>query len=161
MHNLNANFRKMLNICNIFGKKFTNDKGNIPRRGVVPKFSDLEVIALNLTAEALSIDSENLLFNKLKSDYKDDFPNLISRRQYNDRRKLLFDLTYKFANVQRKILMYLKTHCIDSNPVERCRPAGANHNKLEGPTTKERLLQGIVYRRTGIISAINCTFFVE
>ena len=33
--------------------------GNIPRRGVVPKFSDLEVIALNLTAENMSIDSES------------------------------------------------------------------------------------------------------
>ena len=36
MHNLTANFRKMLDICNIFGKKITDDKGNIPRRGVVP-----------------------------------------------------------------------------------------------------------------------------
>ena len=49
MHNLAVNF----------GKKFTNDKGNLPRCGVVPKFSDLEVIALSLTAEALSIDSGN------------------------------------------------------------------------------------------------------
>ena len=80
----------MLDICNKLGKNFTYEKGNISRRGVVPKFSDLEVVALNLTAEALSIDSENLLFNKLNSDYKDDFPHLISRRQYNDRRKLLY-----------------------------------------------------------------------
>ncbi|MBQ0160909.1 MAG: IS982 family transposase, partial [Bacteroidales bacterium] len=28
----------------------------------MPKFSDLEVIALSLTAESLSIDSENCLF---------------------------------------------------------------------------------------------------
>jgi hypothetical protein len=34
----------------------------------------LEVIALSLTAEALSIDSENRLFSKLNSDYKTDFP---------------------------------------------------------------------------------------
>ncbi|MEG2491295.1 MAG: IS982 family transposase, partial [Alistipes sp.] len=39
-----------------------NSQGNIPRCGVVPKFSDLEVIALSLTAETLSIDSENYLF---------------------------------------------------------------------------------------------------
>ncbi len=36
--------------------------GNIPRRGVVPKFSDLEVIALSAIAEAFGIDSENHLF---------------------------------------------------------------------------------------------------
>ncbi len=65
----------------------------MPRCGVVPRFSDLEVIALSLTAESLSIDSEHLLFAKLESDYKDDFSNLISRRQYNDRRKYLFGLT--------------------------------------------------------------------
>ncbi|KAA6321782.1 hypothetical protein EZS27_028606 [termite gut metagenome] len=57
MHNLKANFDKMLDICKQFGKEFTNERGNIPRRGVVPRFSDLEVIALNLTAEALSIDN--------------------------------------------------------------------------------------------------------
>ena len=95
MHNLSENFGKFLDICNKFGKKFTNEKGNIKRRGVVPKFSDLEVVALSLTVEALSIDSENLLFNKLNVEYKVDFPNLISRRQYNDRRKILFCLHKK------------------------------------------------------------------
>ena len=65
MHNLATNFGKMFGICNRFGKEYTNELGNVSRRGVVPKFSDLEVIALSLTAEALSIDSENLLFSKL------------------------------------------------------------------------------------------------
>jgi len=138
MHNLTANFGKMLDICNTFGKKFTNDKGNIPRRGVVPKFSDLEVVALNLTAEALSIDSENLLFNKLKSDYKDDFPHLISRRQYNDRRKLLFDLTNKIRqDMAKDIDEFEDTYCIDSKPVEVCRLARAKRNQM-GKTDYEK-----------------------
>ena len=138
MHNLTANFGKMLDICNNFGKKFTNDKGNIPRRGVVPKFSDLEVVALNLTAEALSIDSENLLFNKLNSDYKEDFPNLISRRQYNDRRKLLFDLTEKIRkSMAEDIDEFEDTYCIDSKPVEVCRPARAKRNQI-GKTDFEK-----------------------
>lgn len=34
-------------------------KTNVPRRGPVPKFSDLEVVALSLTAETESIDSED------------------------------------------------------------------------------------------------------
>ncbi|KAA6318100.1 hypothetical protein EZS27_031844 [termite gut metagenome] len=75
-----TNFDKMLDICKHLRKEFTNERGNIPRRGVVPRFSDLEVIALSLTTEALSKDSENLLFIKLSTDYKDDFPHLISRR---------------------------------------------------------------------------------
>lgn len=53
----------MLDICKQKGKEFTNEQGNIPRCGVIPHFSDLEIIALSLTAKSLSIDSENLLFS--------------------------------------------------------------------------------------------------
>ncbi|GBU08789.1 hypothetical protein AwDysgo_21200 [Bacteroidales bacterium] len=88
MHNLKANFDKILEHLTPFAKKMVNEHGNILRCGAVPKFSDLEVVALSITAEALSIDSENFLFEKLK-EYKNEFPNLISRCQYNQRRKKL------------------------------------------------------------------------
>ena len=39
-----------------------------------------------MASEAVGIDSEFLLFSRLK-EYGDKMPNLISRRQYNDRRK--------------------------------------------------------------------------
>ena len=94
MHNLYANFVKILEICKDFSKNLVNELGNIPRPGVVPRFSDLEVIALSLTAEHLSIDSENNLFDRLK-EYKADMPNLISRRQFNDRRKFTAELCEK------------------------------------------------------------------
>jgi hypothetical protein len=54
--------------------------GNLLRPGLVPKFSNLEVIALNLTAEHMSIDSENCLFALLE-DYREEMQNLISCRQ--------------------------------------------------------------------------------
>ena len=79
MHNLYTIFSKILKICKQFGDNLINEKGNIPRPGVVPKFSDIEVIALNLTSEAMGIDSESNLFIRL-SEYKDKMPNLISRR---------------------------------------------------------------------------------
>ncbi len=60
MHNEYANFVKILEICKDFSKDLVNERGNLPRRGVVPRFSDLEVISLSLTAEYMSIDSENL-----------------------------------------------------------------------------------------------------
>ena len=63
----------------------------MPRRGVIPRFSDLEVIALSLTAEKFSVDSESYLFSLLE-EYKSDIPNLISRRQFNDRRKFTANL---------------------------------------------------------------------
>lgn len=49
------------------------------------KMSDLEVIALSLTAEFMSIDSENSLFKQILPD---EIPNLLERSQFNKRRTL-------------------------------------------------------------------------
>ena len=62
MHNLYTKFVKILEICKQFSNKFGNEHGNIPRRGSVPKFSDLEVVAFSLAAESESIYSDNWLF---------------------------------------------------------------------------------------------------
>ena len=78
MHNFIANFVNVLDIYKEFAGNRINELGNIPRRDVVPKFSDLEVIALSATAEALGIDCENLLFKQLEAEKGDLLPNLIS-----------------------------------------------------------------------------------
>lgn len=87
MHNLYAIFVKILNICKQVAGNLVNQSGNVSRRVVVPKFSTCEIVALNMTLEAVGIDSEPLLFAKLQ-EYRIDIPNLISRRQYNGRRKI-------------------------------------------------------------------------
>lgn len=51
MYNLYTKFIKVLEICKQFSEKLVNELGNVLRRGPVPKFSDLEVLALFLTAE--------------------------------------------------------------------------------------------------------------
>lgn len=71
MYNLYAKFVKILEICKQFSENLVNDSGNVPRRGPVPKFSDLEVVALSLTAETESIDSEKWLFDYKLQEYKD------------------------------------------------------------------------------------------
>ena len=76
-----------------------NEKGNYTRRGVVPRFSDIEVISLSLTSECLGIDSENYLFSKLQTEYQNEFDNMISRRQYNDRRKLLYQIDINIIQI--------------------------------------------------------------
>ena len=91
MRNLYANLEEILDVCKKFSKNLVDERGNMPRRGVVPRFSDLEVIAFSLTAEKMSIDSESLLFSYLQ-EYRTEIPNLISRRQFNDRRKFLSTL---------------------------------------------------------------------
>ena len=75
MHNLYTKFVKILEICKQFSENIVNESGNVPRRGSVPKFSDLEVVALSLTAETESIDSEKRLFDYKLQEYKDSIPN--------------------------------------------------------------------------------------
>ena len=123
MHNLYAIFAKLLNICKQIAGNLVNESGNVPRRGVVPKFSDLEVVALNMASEAVGIDSESLLFAKLQ-EYRVEIPNLISRRQYNDRRKI----TSSLCNAIRERMVSEmdggeEYFCIDSKPIEVCRIA--------------------------------------
>ncbi len=43
MHNLYAIFAKFLHICKRFSYNLVNEYGNLPRPGVIPRFSDLEV----------------------------------------------------------------------------------------------------------------------
>ena len=123
MHNLYAIFAKLLNICKQIAGNLVNESGNVPRRGVVPKFSDLEVVALNMASEAVGIDSESLLFANLQ-EYRVEIPNLISRRQYNDRRKI----TSSLCNAIRERMVAKMDggedyFCIDSKPIEVCRIA--------------------------------------
>jgi len=121
MHNFFAKFVKILDLCKSFSKDLVNEKGNMPRRGVVPRFSDLEVIALAIAAETESIDSESRLFVMLKT-LSSEMPNLISRRQYNDRRKLTAALC---EEIRKRMALAMDGgedyFCIDSKPVEVCR----------------------------------------
>jgi hypothetical protein len=131
MHNLKTNFDKILNICKLHSGGLVDELGNVPRKGTKPKFSDLEVIALSMTSEALSIDSENLLFVKLNTDYKSEFPNIISRRQYNDRRKQCFSLQKDVRErIAKEIDKDEDVYTIDSKPFQVCKLSRMNRCKI-------------------------------
>ncbi len=126
MRNFIANFVRILGICKDFAGNRVNELGNVPRCGVIPKFSDLEVVALGITAEAFGFDSENLLFHRLHHECKDDLPNLISRRQFNARRKLTARLAEEIRkDVAVSIDGSEDVFCIDSKPVKVCQNARA------------------------------------
>ena len=130
MRNLYANFMKILDICKKFSKNMVDERGNIRRCGVVPRFSDLEVIALSLTAEKYGIDSESLFFSYLE-EYKPEIPNLISHRQYNDRRKFTANLCEQIRkHIAQTIDGDEDYFCIDSKPIPVCRFARAKRCKL-------------------------------
>ncbi len=131
MHNIKTNFDKIVDVLKDIIGDDINEKGNFLRRGTKPRFSDIEVIALSLTAECLSIDSENSLFSKLHKEYLGVFTNLISRRQYNDRRKLLFEKT---ENIRKSMAERLNKQsdifAIDSMPLEICKISREKRNKM-------------------------------
>ncbi len=59
MHNIKSNFDKIYQTIKSLNLDFFNQDGNINRPGATPQFSDIEVISLVLTAEYMSLDSEN------------------------------------------------------------------------------------------------------
>lgn len=131
MHNIKTNFDKIIGLVKDIPGDEINEKGNYLRRGTRPKFSDIEVITLSLTAECLSIDSENYLFAKLNNEYRPDFENLISRRQYNDRRKLLFEKTERVRKLMAaRLNRQADVFAIDSMPLEICKLSREKRNKM-------------------------------
>ena len=131
MHNIKANFDKIIEVVREILDGEINEQGNYIRRGVVPRFSDIEVIALSLTAECLGIDSENYLFSKLRIEYHKDFENIISRRQYNDRRKMLFEKTERVRKLlSERLNKQADVFAIDSMPLEICKLSREQRNKM-------------------------------
>lgn len=126
MHNFIVKFAQILEIYKKFAGNRVDKNGNRPHCGVVPKFSDLEVMALSATAEAFGFDSEIYLFRRLHSEKGESLPNLISRRQYNQRRKLTAMLG---EEIRKDIAMAMDGNedvfSIDSKPVKVCQNARA------------------------------------
>ncbi len=149
MHNIKTNFDKIIKVIKeIIGDEIS-EQGNYLRPGTKPKFSDIEVIALSLTSESLSIDSENYLFSKLKKEYQAEFENMISRRQYNDRRKLLFEKTEQVRKLlAERLNKQSDVFAIDSMPLAKSLNIIAR-------------IKGTVLRRKNIFTATNCTVYVR
>lgn len=124
MYNLYTKFIKILEICKQFSENLVNELGNVPRRGSIPKFSDLEVVALSLTVETESIDSKKWLFDYKLQEYKSNIPNFISRRQFNDQRKKTAGLC---EELRKRIVMKMDSgedlFFVDSKPIEVSRVA--------------------------------------
>lgn len=93
----------------------------------LPRLNDKQLIALNLAAEALGIDSERYLFKRLPEELK----LMIERSVYNRRRRAL---AFKIEDFRQKISHQIthsnKHHVIDSMPVEICKYARANRSKI-------------------------------
>ena len=121
MHNLKTNFDKIVGIAKLSLSPVLLPNGNLERYRNPPKMTDIEVIALALAAESLGIDSENLLFSKLRKEYSADFPRLIDRCNFNRRRRRLQDDISRVAEfVSKAVGNDSKQFIIDSIPVPIC-----------------------------------------
>jgi len=118
MHNIATNFKKIQGICKALFKDEINEKDNLQFYPNAPKMNDLEIISLSCCMEALEIDSENLLWSKLKKDYAKLFPGLIDRSRFNRRRRRL---SASISKVQELISPNLenlsRAMVVDSIPV--------------------------------------------
>ncbi|MGH9955032.1 MAG: IS982 family transposase [Nitrososphaeraceae archaeon] len=130
MHNLEANFDKFLSmIKDCFAGQIRED-GNFKAYPRLPKLSDCEVIALAIVAEALSVDSENLLFSKLRTDYPGFFARMPDRTNYNRRKRGLKDKIDSFSlSALSRLIPKESDYLIDSIPVPVCRLARASRLK--------------------------------
>jgi Transposase DDE domain len=118
MHNIRSNFSKFYRICKEFFKGQSVSSGNLQVYPRKPKMSDLQVIALSCVMEALGIDSENLLWSKLKKDYPNLFRELIDRSRFNRRRKRLQPLISSLRDqISGRLEDQSKVMVIDSIPV--------------------------------------------
>lgn len=130
MCNLYTKFVKSLEICKQFSEDLVTGAGNVRRPDPVPRFSDLEVIALGMAAEAEGIDSGNRLFEARLKECRSSVSNLISRRQFNDRRKAVSGLCEQIRSRIDHINGGEDYFCIDSKPMEVCRLARGKRCKM-------------------------------
>jgi hypothetical protein len=113
MNNFLTKYEKILEILKQFETK-SNFLNQIRR----PRLSDIELIALDITAESLSIDSEYQLFRTLPSTLS----SKIERSVYNRRRRRLFFVKEQIRKALAEKLTSSENYFIvDSMPLEICK----------------------------------------
>ena len=123
MSNIVKNYFKILEILSSLNCDLELKKG----AGRKSKMSDLEVVALSLTAEFMSIDSENSLFKQISQQ---EIPNLIERSQFNKRRRMLFLFSEKIRiKLASYFLEFEDYYIVDSMPLEICK--FSRHNRIK------------------------------
>lgn len=124
MHDLKVIYYKVKQTLKKHAKEYFENDWNIQFYPNPPKMTDLEVIALSITAECVQIDSENLLWSKLKKDYPNLIDNLPHRTKFNKRRKRMVDtLSHCLRNLSDEICKNVEssTLIIDSMPISTCK----------------------------------------
>ena len=131
MHDLKSNYLKIKKQVRLALKDSLDQRDNLHFYPNSPKMSDLEIISLAITAECLEIDSENLLWSKLKKDYSLLFPNLVHRTRFNQRRRGLKDwIVYCADQLADQIPTEEQLYIVDSIPIPVCKLSREKSSKV-------------------------------
>jgi len=123
MHNFTANYDKILEILKQLGFDDENFLSQIRK----PKLTDLKIIALNLTSEYMSVDSEYQLFRILPFEIK----SLIERSVYNRRKRKLFGHIERIRKMLANRFNAGESYFIvDSMPLEVCKLSRSSRSKI-------------------------------
>lgn len=122
MHNLYRNYRRFLKLSKSLLAHVLLEDGNVKTYRNPPQVSDIEVIALSVVAEYLSIPSENQLFAYIQNDYRNQFGPFLSRARFNIRRRKLQVYTAQISqSVANCLPISSTTKVIDSIPIPTCK----------------------------------------
>lgn len=123
MSNIVKNYLRVLEVISSLNCEL-EFKSDVGRK---QKMTDLEVVALSLTAEFMSIDSENALFKQISTI---EISNLIERSQFNKRRRKLFLFSEEIRTKLASFFLDFEDYFIvDSMPLEICK--FSRHNRIK------------------------------
>lgn len=123
MHNFTANYEKILEVL----KELDLDSENFLFQIRKPRLTDLRIIAINLTSEYMSIDSEHQLFRILPIEIK----SLIERSVYNRRKRKLFSHMERIRKLlAEKFNGSEKYFVVDSMPLEVCKLSRSSRSRI-------------------------------
>lgn len=122
MNNFRANYDKILKIL-----KTITQKEHFLKQIRKPKLKDIELIAMNLTSEYMSIDSECQLFRIIPDDLK----RKIERTVYNRRRRKLFTaMEFIRKELSNKFNEFETYYIVDSMPLEITKLSRSNRSTI-------------------------------
>ena len=121
MNNFTRNYRKILKIL-----QQVEPKMNFLNQIRKPKLSDIELIAIDLTAEYMSINSEYQLFRVFPSCLS----NKIERSVYNRRKRKLFS---NRESIRKRLANRISSndyYLVDSMPLEVCKLSRSSRSSI-------------------------------
>lgn len=122
MNNFSASYKKILEYI----KSISNNESFL-KQIRKPKLSDIEIIAINLTAEYMGIDSECQLFREMP----ESLTVQIERSVYNKRkRKLFFAIEEIRTIISGKFNQFEQYYVVDSMPLEVTRLSRSSRSNI-------------------------------